>query len=456
MDNNMNVREIALEVLIKVDKQKSYSNLELNKSLSNVDLSREDTNFLTEIVYGTIQRLNTIDWILQQFLKTNISKLDNWVKNLLRISIYQIWYLDRVPDHAIVNEAVNIAKKRGHRGISSMVNGVLRNILRNKDNINYTSSKNESEKIALEFSHPEWLIKQFINDYGIDETRKLCKSNNNPPFQSIRVNNLKISTEEMLSILKDNLRDSAEISRSILSDSGIRIKSGGNLALTKWYREGLFTIQDESSMLVANILDPRANMTILDAAAAPGGKTTHIAEKMLNEGRIVALDLHEHKIELIRKTQKRLGFNIIEPECLDARNVGEEYDVIFDRILLDAPCSGLGVIRRKPEIKWTKTVEDIKSLIKVQKTLLEKVSEVLKPGGVLVYSTCTISKEENQNIINSFIKDHPEFELDINIKSYLPDSLDFDIDVSGGMVQILPHNFNTDGFFISRMIKSER
>lgn len=455
--NNMKkiktARDLALEVLIKVDKEKSYSNLQLNQSLQKIDLSRADISLATEIIYGTIQRLNTIDWILQPFLKTKINKLDNWVKNLLRISIYQIWYLDRVPDHATVNEAVNIAKIRGHKGITGMVNGVLRNIIRNKDSISFPENLNQTARIALEHSHPEWVVQHFVKDFGIDQAEEICRVNNLPPFHSIRVNTLKISREEMIDHLKKELGEEVEINPSKLSKQGIRIKGGGNLAHTDWYKNGYISVQDESSMLVADVLNAMPDMTVLDAAAAPGGKTTHIAEKMNDKGRIIAVDLHKHKIKLIEEQQKRLDLHIIDTFNSDARNIKDHYGQIFDRILLDVPCSGLGVIRRKPDLKWSKTEADIHKLQHIQGEILEAVSTLLKPGGVLVYSTCTLVQEENEQLIKSFINRHQEFKLDTSLPSLLSQELKEKVDASDGMIQILPQHFHTDGFFISRLVK---
>lgn len=450
----MTAREVALEVLIKVDKEKSYSNLQLNKTLESNQLSRADINFATEVIYGTIQHLNTIDWIMEQFVKKN-SKLESWVRNLLRLSVYQIWYLDRVPSHAVVNESVNIAKARGHKGISGMVNGVLRNVIRSKDKITIPDNLPIEEKIALEFSHPEWLVKRFIRDYGVDEATEICRVNNLPPFHSIRVNPLKITRDKMISVLKEELDDEAEIMASPLSEQGIRIKGAGNLALTNWYKEGYISVQDESSMLVAKVLDPKPDMVVLDGMAAPGGKTTHIAELMEDKGKIIASDIHSHKIKLIAEQQKRLGFKIIETIQEDARKIHNHYDQIFDRILLDVPCSGLGVIRRKPDLKWAKTEKDIINLTTVQLEILEAVSPLLKPGGVLVYSTCTMAKEENEELIMEFVNNHPEFYLDEKMQDYLPRVVNDKIDTSSGMLQILPQHFHTDGFFISRILRKE-
>ncbi|WP_339064153.1 transcription antitermination factor NusB [Tepidibacillus marianensis] len=272
MTKKWTAREVALEVLTKVDMNQSYSNLQLNQTLLKADLNRFDVNFSTQIIYGVIQHLSLIDWMLTPYLRQSIHKLEPWVRNLLRLSIYQIRFLDRVPSHAIVNEAVSIAKKRGHQGISGMVNAVLRNFLRNQDGIEIPQDLTDLQKIALEHSHPEWMVRRFIKDFGINETKQICSINNQPPHHSIRVNPLKISREEMISILKTEYQDEIDILPSPLSKQGILVKGVGNLALSVWYEKGFFTIQDGSSMIVADVLDPKPGMTVLDAAAAPGGK----------------------------------------------------------------------------------------------------------------------------------------------------------------------------------------
>ena len=412
MSQRLTARELALDVLTRVDVSHSYSNLQLNQALKKGNLDRSDANFATQMIYGTIQHLTRIDWMLAPLLTSPIEKLEPWVRNLLRLSLYQIFFLDRIPSHAVVNEAVNIAKKRGHKGIAGMVNAVLRNFLRSKDQIRIPSDLSLTEKIALEHSHPKWFVSRLVEDFGVEEAEQICRVNNLPPFHSIRVNPLIISRDTMMDLLKEKYQDEVEIQPSPLSNQGIFVKGVGNLALTSWYEQGYFSIQDGSSMLVAEVLDAKPGMTVLDAAAAPGGKTTHIAEKMKDQGKIVAADLHQHKIRLIEEQQKRLGLHIIETIHSDARMLKEHFGPVFDRILLDVPCSGLGVIRRKPDLKWAKEEKQIGQITRVQREILESVSPLVKSGGVLVYSTCTIAKEENQEMILSFVKDHPEFTLD--------------------------------------------
>ncbi|MGO0061989.1 16S rRNA (cytosine(967)-C(5))-methyltransferase RsmB [Brevibacillus fluminis] len=448
MTRTKTAREVALEVLVRVDEFKSYSNLELKAVLDREPLSAVDAGLVTELVYGTIQRRNTLDDVLSRFIKGKggLAKLQPWVLHLLRLSLYQIRYLDRIPDRAAVHEAVEIAKRRGHQGIASLVNGVLRNVLRQPECFEVLPTGSLAKRLAVELSHPEWLVARWLKLYGEEATRAMCESNNLPPHTSVRVNQLKTGREELISAM---LQHFPHARPSMVSAAGI-VVDGGHVAGTSWFREGQCTIQDESSMLVAPALKPLPGQRVLDACAAPGGKTTHIAELMNNVGEIVACDVHAHKQELIRQNAKRLSIEIITPVVADAAALTTAEHGTFDRILLDAPCTGLGVIRRKPDLKWQKNSNDIKQIAKLQAELLECVSKLLAPGGLLVYSTCTIDPEENQQVVERFVAAHPEFELDTTLAADLPEAVRAQAQEKG-YVQILPHQFQSDGFFISRL-----
>lgn len=445
-------RELALQVLLKVESEQAYSGLALNAAFGQVELSRADTALATELVYGTIQRLNTIDYTLQSRVKGWPGKVQPWVKCLLRLSCYQLRWLDRIPAHAVVDEAVRIAKKRGHAGIAGLVNGVLRSLLREGADTPLPSNLKPVQRIALQHSHPEWLVERWIAAYGESQTELLCASNNESPHSSARVNRLKLTREQLLAQMTEA---GIEAKPSELSLAGIVARKAGNLAHTVWHAKGELTIQDESSMLVAAALDPRPGMRVLDCCAAPGGKSTHIAELLSNEGIVLANDVHPHKEALIRQQAERLGLNNVQTMAADAlelpvRLSGQAYD----RVLLDAPCSGLGVIRRKPELKWNKSPAEIADLAQLQLRLLKAAQALVKPGGVLVYSTCTIAEEENEATVRNFLAEHPSFTLDpdwpvadlapLRDAAVLPQPF-------AGMVQILPHHFGTDGFFIARL-----
>ncbi|WP_147532035.1 16S rRNA (cytosine(967)-C(5))-methyltransferase RsmB [Bacillus marasmi] len=445
-EKKKNVREAALELLEAIDKNQAYSNLLLNKTIEKNQISRMDVGLLTELIYGTLQRKMTLDYYLAPFLK-NSKKLEGWVLNLLRLTVYQMVYLDRVPDRAAIFEAVEIAKKRGHKGISGMVNGVLRSIQRNGlpslDEI-----ADPIERLSVATSHPEWLVKRWVEQLGFEKTQEMCEVNLTPPTQTARVNSTKISRDDCMTLLAE---EGFQVEKSSILPEAIKALRG-NLATSNAFKEGLLTIQDESSMLVAHALDIHTDEKVLDACAAPGGKSTHIAEKLNNTGSVISLDLHEHKVKLIAETALRLGLNNIKTKALDSRKVQQQFTKdSFDKILLDAPCSGLGVMRRKPDMKFTKKAEDLNRLQTIQLDLLDSVAPLLKNGGILVYSTCTIDKEENTAVVEKFLNKHPEFVGDLSVKERMPEGVqplveDFSL-------QVLPQDFGSDGFYIACLRK---
>ncbi|MFS0727765.1 16S rRNA (cytosine(967)-C(5))-methyltransferase RsmB [Paenibacillus sp. 1P07SE] len=447
-------RSVALDTLVKVTGGQAYSNLQLNRALQAAELSRADAGLATELVYGTIQRLNTLDHVLQRFVTKGLHKLDPWVLQLLRMSAYQLIYLTRVPPHAAVHEAVELAKQRGHRGISGMVNGVLRSLQRSPDKLSLPAGLPPDERISLVHSHPLWLTRRWIAAFGEETTEAMCRANNEPPHASIRVNRQRKTREEVLALLAE---EGYEAAPSPLAEDGIVVSQGGNLADTIGYRNGWWTVQDESSMLVAEAAAPRSGMQVLDCCAAPGGKTTHLAERMGDAGVVRANDLHPHKRQLIEAQAERLGLHSILAMTGDAAQLGEQLEAAsLDLILLDAPCTGLGVIRRKPEIKWHKSEADIDSVAEVQARLLEAAVPLLRPGGRLIYSTCTVDHTENAGQVDRFLQAHPEFALDPGWPQPLLERLR-----SGGVlgetfdgrVQLLPQHFGTDGFFIAALRK---
>jgi 16S rRNA (cytosine967-C5)-methyltransferase len=441
-----NVREVALETLLAIEEKEAYSNLLLNKMIETHRLSEKDTGLLTEIVYGTIQRRDTLDYYLRPFLK-KARKLHTWVKVLLRLSLYQMMYLDRIPDRAIIFEAVEIAKKRGHQGIASMVNGVLRTVQR-EGVPSLDAIVDDIERLAVETSHPLWLVKRWVDQYGIEETRNMCETNLLAPKQTARVNTARTKVEQVIHQLE---QEGVEVVRGEVAEEAIKAKKG-NLARTQTFQEGYITIQDESSMLVAKALGVREHDRVLDSCAAPGGKSTHIAELMNNTGQVVSLDIHEHKVKLIEEQAKRLRLTNIATHVLDSRNVANYFaDETFDKILVDAPCSGFGVIRRKPDIKYAKTEADIPTLAKLQLEILTAAAPLLKKGGTLVYSTCTIDEEENGDVIAEFLSRHPEFIVDETLKERLPEKVR--PYVNNGQLRLLPHYFDSDGFFIASLRK---
>lgn len=440
------VRFVALEALVRIERGGAYSNLLLRELMNQGRLNDKDGRLLTEMVYGTISRQLLLDYYLANFIK-NAKKVDPWVRSLLRLSLYQMLYLDKVPNHAILNEAVEIAKAKGNPGIGKFVNGVLRTIQREGvpalDQI-----KDPLERLATEISMPLWLTERFLAQIGSDKTRELGLSLLVPSHASGRLDLQRITRNEAILQLQE---EEIEARESQLSPYGI-VADKGFLAGSSLYHDGLLTIQDESSMLVAPALHIAPEHQVLDACAAPGGKTTHIASFLSAEagGKVTALDIHPHKVKLITENAERLAVSeVVQAEVMDAREVAQHFEEQqFDRILVDAPCSGLGLMRRKPDIKYNKQAADLERLPEIQLAILESAAPTLKNSGIMIYSTCTIMLEENQAVVEAFLADHPEFErIDVSVNA------DIAANINDQMLTIYPQDFMTDGFFISCLRK---
>ncbi|MBC1209671.1 16S rRNA (cytosine(967)-C(5))-methyltransferase RsmB [Listeria booriae] len=435
------VREIALDLIEKIENNQSFSHLLINDALKKSDLNPMDRALLTELVYGTTQRRITLDFYLAPFLKKTP---ENWVLNLLRLSVYQLTFLDKVPEHAILHEAGEIARDRGHEGVTKFVNGVLRNVIR-KGVPKIEDITDETTRIAVETSLPTWLAKRWIAQFGAEKTREIGLSFMEAPSQSVRVNENKVTVAELqaeLSAQGIETEQNPYISEALMMEKG-------SIAETQAYHNGRCTIQDESSMLVAHALQLEDGLRVLDACSAPGGKTTHIGEKMHNTGEIIALDIHPHKTKLVNKAAKRLDLTNITTEVLDARKATEQFEAAsFDRVLVDAPCSGFGVLRRKPDIKYSKTEADIVNLARIQEAILAEVSTLLKENGILIYSTCTIDQQENRGVVEAFLQTHPEFQLE---RVQLPEKMQ--AYVKADYLELVPTDIGSDGFFIASFRK---
>ena len=410
----------AYRILNQYFEDESFLNIALNEELKKSELKREDKDLCTTIVYGTIQNLLAIQYQLQPYIKGK--RVKKKIKTLLYLSLFQLIYLDKIPEYAVINEAVNIAKKQGYQ-TSKFVNAVLRNFVRNERRS--LEGLDELERISIETSHPLWMVKMFNKQYGLEKTKKICLEDNTPPTRSGRVNTLKASKEELL---KEGCFKEGTLSKDAL------LYNKGNLALTSYFKEGKVTIQDESSQLVARLLDPQKTDYVLDMCSAPGSKTTHLSALMENQGKIEAYDLYEHKVKLVEYNLRRLGVKNVHIQAGDSTKLKEVYpENTFDRILLDAPCSGFGVLKRKPEIKYhDSSIMD--GLVSLQALLLENAYYLLKNDGTMVYSTCTINKKENELMIQKFIEKHPDMEV---IKQRT----------------ILNYEYHTDGFFMCKMKK---
>ena len=439
----MNAREIALKILNAVYINDAYANVALAKELRRADLSEQDRRFVTEIVYGTVKAGDTIDWMLRQYINRPLSKIPPVICNVLRQGLYQIFFMDKVPASAACNQAVELAKKYGHAGTVKFVNAVLRSAVREPERAKFPEGQgNATKNLALAYQHPEWLVKRWIKEFGYEAAVRLCEFDNTNPTLSLRTNTLKISREDLLVKMAE---EGSVVQASEWTPEGILCTAHASLDSLVSLQAGLCQVQDESSMLVAHVLDPKPGEFIIDTCSAPGGKTTHIAALMKNTGYIVAGDIYEHKLQRIEENAARLGINIIHPELIDAVTIGEVYPEKADRVLVDAPCSGLGVLRRKPDARWKNKAELLKTLPILQTAILSSASKAVKPGGILVYSTCTIAREENQAVVEAFLQNHPEYILE-ETGSYLPLQKR-----EGAMVQLLPHLDGTDGFFIARM-----
>ncbi|HHW00005.1 MAG TPA: 16S rRNA (cytosine(967)-C(5))-methyltransferase RsmB [Clostridiaceae bacterium] len=445
-------RETALKVLYDINEKGAYTNISVNKYLSGTQLRDVDRNFITELVYGTVRWKLTIDWIIRQFSNIKLEKLSPWILNIMRLGVYQLLFTDKVPQSAACNESVKLSKKYGHSASSGFVNAVLRNIARNRDKIKYPErAENTVKYFSIKYSHPEWMIQEWIKLFGEEFTESLLQKNNETPLLTVRANTLKTTREELSVILREA---GLEVDKGRYAQEALVIRNPASITRIEAFQKGYFQVQDESSMLVGNILDPKPGELVIDVCSAPGGKATHIAQLMKNSGTVIARDVHPHKIKLIDDAAKRLSISCIKTEVFDATKLDERYIMKADRVLVDAPCTGLGIIRRKPDIKWERHETDSAEITKLQRTILDISSEYVKPGGVLVYSTCTIMPEENQDIVYDFINRKKDFELQ-DITGLLPSGLSKK-DSSNGFIQLYPNIDEVDGFFIARIVRRRK
>lgn len=451
-------RETALKILYKIDEEKAYSNIVLNSEIKKQKekLQRKDIGLISEIVYGVTTWRITLDEIIEKYSKIKLKKISKWILNILRMSIYQIIFLDKIPKSAAVNEGVNLAKKYGNRGSIGFVNAVLRKVDK-KDYTKLFEEKDNIKRISITTSMPEWIILELKKEgVSIDKIEEICKNSNIRPSISVRINNLKINKQE----LKEKLQEKGiKTEDGILNDFLIlnNIKDIENL---EEFTQGYFTVQDEVAGLTALVLNPQPGENVLDACSSPGGKTTYLAELMKNQGNIVATDIYEHRTKLVENAAKRLGINIIKTSVQDATIFNEKYKEKFDKILLDVPCLGIGVLKRKPDIKWQKEQKDVDEISKIQYKILENCSKYLKKNGEIVYSTCSIFKKENEGIIEKFIKNNLEFQIEkfdfeknSQLKNEKKANLFFQNYIKNCKYLEVYQNEKTDGFFICKMTK---
>lgn len=439
-DNNP--RSMAVTALTRV-KNGAYSNLQLNNLIDQSDISQRDAGLLTTIVYGVIQHRLTIDYQLAPYIK-HPQKVADWVMILLETAVYQLEYLERVPKRAIFDESIQIAKTRGHEGIRRFVTGVLHAIDRH-GLADPAEISDPVERQSVTYSMPEWLIENLTAQLGEKKTASILDSINQPANQSIRVAIDQISMADTKQALVDegyDVHDSKVAAEAYVLNG----KPANDSAL---FHQGQITIQDESAMLPAESMHIKPNMMILDACAAPGGKTIQIAGELDADkrGQVVALDIHEHKVRLVNQNAKRMNVaDRVVAQTLDARNVEKVFeDGTFDEILVDAPCSGIGLIRRKPEIRYEKQLKDVQALAKIQLDILNAVAQKVKINGIITYSTCTILNQENRDVVTAFLAQHPDFE-----SQRVTTTLDLKADRSTDFLEIFPDDYDSDGFFVSQ------
>jgi 16S rRNA (cytosine967-C5)-methyltransferase len=441
-------RSLAVDILNRIDQAGLFAEPLLDQALSRCALTDvHDRRLLTEIVYGTLRMRGRIDWVIARFYKGDPASMDGGVRNILRTALYQFFFTDRIPAFAIVDEAVKLVKEM-HPPASGLVNAILRNVMRKEKEIHWPDIEIDPvNHISVCHSHPLWLVKRWIALFGVRETLDLCRANNEIPPLTIRVNRLKATREEVREHLQ---RSGFAVGKTEFSPDGLVLTHPAiPVRDTFGYKEGQIQVQDEASQLVARLLDPGPGEKILDACAGAGVKASHLAEIMNNQGTVTAVDISRQKIKALRENTGRLGIIMVEPLVRDLReDPGETFRGAFDGILLDVPCSGLGTLRRNPEIKWRITPEDLQRHAVVQKRLLACVAGCLRQGGRLVYSTCSVMPEENEAVIADFLSRHGDFRC-IPPPAVIPPSMV----TEEGFFKTRPDRHGTDGFFGAILMK---
>lgn len=451
-----NPRQVAFQALEDIYQNHAYTDIALDRVLKNNSLSRkglhsrsfQDRALVSELVYGIVRRKRTLDSLINQFASKKASQQPLKLRIILQLGLYQIRYLDKIPASAAVNTSVELAKKNGLSKLSGVINGILRSYLRQSADADPLILP--SDKIAylgVKYSFPDWIVNLFINQFGYQKTESLLDWFNNNHYIDLRANIIKINRENLhKKLLAKNIKTFL-----LKEKQGLRVeKSVGNLSNLEEFEQGLFTIQDASAQLVSHFLNPQAGEVIIDACAAPGGKTTHIAELMGDKGKVIAIDTYAKRLKKIKENAMRLGLTCIEVKEGDSSEL-REWENQADRVLVDVPCSGLGTLHTNPDIRWRKKPEEIEKLTQLQQKILTNASKWVKKGGILVYATCTLNRGENEAIITEFLQNHPQWRLDTkNNDCFESYSL-----LSKGMVTIFPPDDHQDGFFMAKLIKGE-
>ena len=428
----MTAREAALKALYSIDADGAYINAALSAAQDSDKFSVSDRALITELIYGVVSERTAEDYIISRFSKVKIKKMTPWILNILRMGIYQIYFMDRIPQSAACNEAVKLAKRYSHRAGAGFVNGVLRSAARAADGFEFPKTGDVVKDLSLEYSYPEWITKRLVGQYGAEKCEALYAENRRPHPPSIRVNTLKTDVDTLAELLAGEGIVCEKIGGL---ENCLKIKGGIDIKRSKAYNDGLYSLQNISSQLAVKALDPKRGETIIDMCAAPGGKSCAAAERMENCGKILSFDIYEHKTELIAKSANRLGIDIIQTKTADSAEYDSSLFESADRVLADVPCSGLGVIHKKPDIKYSRREKDILSLTEIQAKILNNAARYVKKGGVLVYSTCTILAEENGGQIQRFLTENTNFNVEYE-------------------KQILTGADGESGFYICRMAKN--
>lgn len=441
----MTARDIAFKVLLQVERADAYLNLALDAALKSAGaLPRQESALATELCYGVMRRRNALDAAIAKFCDRPLKKLETQVLVALRIGAYQLLYLTRVPPHAAVGETVALAKRQKLERAAGMINAILRRISQSRE---VPLPDDPVERLSVEESHPSWLIRRWNERIGAEETAALCRANNAPPPLCVRTNLTRNSREALLEALA---AEGVSASPTRLSPLGVLLEDPGALTALSSFEKGLFQVQDEAAQLVSLLCAARPGMRILDACAAPGGKTCHLAEQLGGSGEVVALDLYPRKLERLLNEARRLGLEErVKPLARDASKPLPFDEASFDLILLDAPCTGLGTLRRHPELRYKRTEADIPRLAALQRSILENVVRYLKPGGTLVYAVCSMEPEEGSGHL-PWLLDHG-FSL---VSGEADGAAWYDVQDPSGGIATFPHRHGTDGFYAARLLRA--
>ncbi|MBD3287845.1 16S rRNA (cytosine(967)-C(5))-methyltransferase RsmB [candidate division KSB1 bacterium] len=440
----MHARRLVIKILNRIEDTGAYADIVLANELSGRNMPQRDRHLVTELVNGTIRWQSRLDWIILLYFSGDYEKCPQKIRTILRTALYQIIFLSKVPDYAAISEAVSLAKKLKGAFWGRKVNAILRSISKHQDEIEYPdAAKNPVKFLSVRYSHPEWMVSRWLERFGFEQTKSLLKSNNNPPKHTLRVNRLRISVSELQGLL---LGAGIKTKATKFVNECLIVDKLPNLDDFDLFQRGLFSVQDESAALVGGLVDPQPGELILDLCSAPGGKATHLAEIAGNGCKIIAVDLHLNRLQLVSSAARRLGHKNIFPVNANAAHVATAK---ADKILIDAPCTGLGVLSKRSDARWKRTPGQLAELVTIQRKILDNASKLLKNGGYLIYSTCTTEPEENEQQIARFLRNHPEFKIDFPMNRFNKELI-----IENKYIYTFPHIHHMDGSFATRLVKT--